>query len=1070
MAHDEDEDRTPSHEDDYQFDIDDDEEVLDVPRDHSYSAKTLGTVLRKRKIDMGTMSLYRESQDILKIFKRFDVSNSDDERLLAFDSIKDLFVNMNAVYKTGKLQLNDIFCRGLGYLVMLPKLIKSETTASDSSFPDLAIAIKDEKDAENSEVLLTSSSDATVICWEKINLERVIGGIKVLFPFPTMTKPQIQILSKMLHAVKNSEHVVLESPTGTGKTAAILAGLFSWLYQAQILAKDDVQTVVTPDRYKRFTEVDSMTETPHMFDNAYSGISGEQTDSEGYMKSPDSYILEKPAIAKARVVYLTRTHVQIRQVMDAIKKSGFRPMSCTLASRVHLCIYKPIQPKPLKYNAEYAHDDGDIDKNEAIKATCKSLVQNADKARSLSRRGFFTCTGRKPVTHNNKNEEVCPYYANMGCKSYAVSAAVKLLSRDNSAWDIEDLISFGKQPLDPYSSVVCCCDDREDRSVFSKKRETEVLEYVNFSPGGAYQEWEQGVCPYFTSKAVAQIADFVVCPYPYIIDINHVVRGRNISSTVALELHTNDMYNDIKAEIMEIINEKTNISGLVATTGIFGNMSNSILVFDEGHNLENVCIEEASLDMDLAKTKSVVKWLDGIKDAIEGDKGHLRNKGIELAGIERVMQNLHRVITRIVTFLKVFLKRLDDFIYSIDNESYDKQLNTTKERVLYSWDKYDMNDDPLGGSRVFMQVFNLDMVEVYIIYCSVMYFFSNTKPLYMLEVKMNDDYRAYLEGMLCILVLLCHRPECYNVLILTSSLRRYTLGLWLMDPSVIFSELSTNVRSVIIASGTLSPIPAMVGSLGTEFENRLKGNVISATLTLSKDQFAMFTITHFSKGGHESDVIECNFKKLKERAFLIKIGISIANLMEVFPGGTLVFFPNKSIIASCIEIWKDTPFGGSHGVSIYDRMLQVKNMNIFQEPPDAAQFAKMLQTLKQLNEFTVFAVFRSHASEGLNLKLSSLILVGMPFPSIIAPRIDMSRRYHKAKVEQYNWYLRETYRSVNQSIGRCIRNNKDRGVVILMDRRYQRYKHWLSPWVHPYISTHDSVESVKNSIKTSFTF
>lgn len=55
-----------------------------------------------------------------------------------------------------------------------------------------------------------------------------IEGIQIGFPFPKIMKPQRQIMLHLIRALKNSKHVVLESPTGTGKSAAILCGVLAW--------------------------------------------------------------------------------------------------------------------------------------------------------------------------------------------------------------------------------------------------------------------------------------------------------------------------------------------------------------------------------------------------------------------------------------------------------------------------------------------------------------------------------------------------------------------------------------------------------------------------------------------------------------------------------------------------------------------------------------------------------------------------------------------------------------------------------------------------------------------------
>lgn len=1050
-------------------------ESIRFPMEDPPDVRALNITIGKRRGEYNARSLFLEAQDVLRIYKRYGAIHDDYISLMKIDAVRQLFIHLDKLYKMHKIPLGEVFARALYDYILLPRAVKNKNVVIKASSPvRAAVLIKDETvkhDGDKHNDL--NHAENGVVSWDKIQLERNIAGIKVLFPFPTMSKPQIQIMSKLIHGVKNAEHVVLESPTGTGKTAAILSGLLSWLYQAQIQSQSPNPEYAggstaayepsTPSSKggESITPKDELaTEKPTVNETSTpKRDAAEQSDSS--------------STSRTRVVYLTRTHVQIRQVMDAIKRSGFTPRSCSIASRLQLCIYKPD-----KGNHNGGEEDSEIDmdgmkQQDRVNAMCQILVNNADRVRPDAGRGYDTCSGLKPMTNSKQKNQVCPYYVNMGCKNYAIATALRVLSKDNATWDIEDLVNFGSQPINEEASLGCRCDERDKPKVEKKHRNMDITKYFAQESEQDEKQWKQGVCPYYTAKAIAQIADFVVCPYPYIVGPHMVVKGSTIANMVATALLTGNKYEDLRHEIMDVINEKTNISG-TQHNGLFGNMKNTVLVFDEGHNLENSCIEEASWDIELGKLKAIIKWLLTIRAKVRSMGDSILHHFGEGKSAAKLVLQLNGALSRVIVFLQELVGNFERFIQSIpeaETTYLNKDLN---ERVLYSWDRYEQSDDPLGGSHGFLQAFDLEIVKVYIVYCSVLQIISHAKVIGLIGIKFIEEYRLQLEYMLAIMVLLCHRPECYNVLILTTNDKKYSLGLWLMNPSAMFSELSMNVRSIVIASGTLSPIPAMVASLGNEFEARLKNNIISATQTLSKDQFALYTLTNFEDRHDEGDVIECNYKRLKQNNFLIQLGNAIASLLEVLPGGTLVFFPNRNAITKCIEIWKATPYQRSDGAiekaTILERMMQCKDMNLYQEPSEAAQFAQMIKELQERKLFVMLAVYRSHASEGLNLKLSSLILVGLPFPSIVAPKIDMARRYHRANSEKYNWYLRETYRAVNQSIGRCIRTKHDKGVVILMDRRYTRDRDCLSPWVHPYSRTHRSVDSVKHSIRTTFTF
>jgi len=58
---------------------------------------------------------------------------------------------------------------------------------------------------------------------------RSIGGVSVKFPADIKPHPaQMMAMSSMIRALNNKENAMIESPTGTGKTLALLCGALAW--------------------------------------------------------------------------------------------------------------------------------------------------------------------------------------------------------------------------------------------------------------------------------------------------------------------------------------------------------------------------------------------------------------------------------------------------------------------------------------------------------------------------------------------------------------------------------------------------------------------------------------------------------------------------------------------------------------------------------------------------------------------------------------------------------------------------------------------------------------------------
>lgn len=83
-------------------------------------------------------------------------------------------------------------------------------------------------------------------------------------------------------------------------------------------------------------------------------------------------------------------------------------------------------------------------------------------------------------------------------------------------------------------------------------------------------------------------------------------------------------------------------------------------------------------------------------------------------------------------------------------------------------------------------------------------------------------------------------------------------------------------------------------------------------------------------------------------------------------------------------------------------------------------------------------------SEGINFNdelCRCLILVGIPFlpPNdykIIRKKSYLQSKFGREAAEQ--WYYAQTFKSVNQVMGRAIRSKQDYASILLFDQRYGR--------------------------------
>ena len=96
---------------------------------------------------------------------------------------------------------------------------------------------------------------------------------------------------------------------------------------------------------------------------------------------------------------------------------------------------------------------------------------------------------------------------------------------------------------------------------------------------------------------------------------------------------------------------------------------------------------------------------------------------------------------------------------------------------------------------------------------------------------------------------------------------------------------------------------------------------------------------------------------------------------------------------------------------------------------------------------TLFSVIGGRISEGIDFpaeQLEIVIIVGIPYPKPTARQRGL-QRYYDLKFRKGWEYTVEapTARKILQSIGRLIRDEKDKGVAIILDRRAKRFGRYI---------------------------
>ncbi len=256
------------------------------------------------------------------------------------------------------------------------------------------------------------------------------------------------------------------------------------------------------------------------------------------------------------------------------------------------------------------------------------------------------------------------------------------------------------------------------------------------------------------------------------------------------------------------------------------------------------------------------------------------------------------------------------------------------------------------------------------------------------------------------------------------------LKLFCIDPSVQLEEALTRCQAAVFFSATMTPMAYFQKILGCKKE--------AARLILpspfAHENFAAFV----------SDRISTLYRDREQTCR--QVMEAICTLVSQKKGNYLVFFPSyeyMQLVAAAFE-------AACPGSEI---MVQTPHMS---EPEREA----FLRCFSQDREHSLigFAVMGGIFGEGIDLvgeRLSGAVVVGVGLPAICLER-ELVREHFNATVDAGFEYAYQ-YPGINrvlQAAGRVIRDENDRGVVFLIDRRYStsRYRRllpetWQPVWV-----------------------
>ncbi|XP_027726366.1 Fanconi anemia group J protein isoform X2 [Vombatus ursinus] len=293
------------------------------------------------------------------------------------------------------------------------------------------------------------------------------------------------------------------------------------------------------------------------------------------------------------------------------------------------------------------------------------------------------------------------------------------------------------------------------------------------------------------------------------------------------------------------------------------------------------------------------------------------------------------------------------------------------------------------------------------------------------------------------------------------------LNFWCLNPAVAFSDISSNVRTIVLSSGTLSPMKSFSSELGVTFSIQLEANHV-----IQNSQVWVGTIGSGPKGRN----LCATFQHTETFAFQDEVGALLLSVCQTVSQGILCFLPSYKLLDKLKERWIHT--------GLWHNLELVKTVITEPQGGEKAAFDEMLQVYYDAikckgdrDGALLVAVCRGKVSEGLDFSdenARAVITIGIPFPNMKNLQVELKRKYNdqhsklRGLLPGHQWYEIQAYRALNQALGRCIRHKNDWGALILVDDRFRsnpdRYISGLCKWVRQQIKHHATFESALESL------
>ncbi|XP_015423189.1 PREDICTED: regulator of telomere elongation helicase 1 isoform X5 [Myotis davidii] len=214
----------------------------------------------------------------------------------------------------------------------------------------------------------------------------ILSGVTVDFPFQPY-KCQEEYMAKVLECLQKKVNGVLESPTGTGKTLCLLCSTLAW--------REHLRDAISARKIAERTQGDLFLDRPL---SSWGNAASEGDATACYADIP-------------KVIYASRTHSQLTQVIGELRNTSYRPRVCVLGSREQLCIHPEVKKQ------ESNHMQIHLCRKKVASRSCH--FYNNVEEKSLEQDLATPILDIEDLVKSGNRHKLCPYYLSRNLKQQA---------------------------------------------------------------------------------------------------------------------------------------------------------------------------------------------------------------------------------------------------------------------------------------------------------------------------------------------------------------------------------------------------------------------------------------------------------------------------------------------------------------------------------------------------------------------------------------------------------------------------------------------------------------------------